>query len=88
MSIISKRLRVTASSHSQGWGKTQYLRSDTLFMGIIIYTEIIDTEEVPGHVVIEAGALGHTFWKSKWQGMPGIFWKTHGGYVQYEQGNV
>lgn len=33
--------------------------------GIPIWRRVIDREHVPGHVVIEHGATGMTFWRSK-----------------------
>jgi len=33
--------------------------------GIIIWTKILDREEIPGYVLIELGALGSTEWKSR-----------------------
>lgn len=86
--MIRSFLRVNARSTNGGWGRIQFLQRAWKLGTLTLWVKEIDREEVPGHVVIEVCTLGHTFWKSKWLGMPGVFWKTHGGYVQYEQGNA
>lgn len=85
--MIRSFLRVNARSINNGWGRIQFLQRVWKLGPLTLWVKEIDREEVPGHVIIEVGALGSTWWKSKWCGMPGVFWKTRGGYVLHEQGN-
>lgn len=85
--MIRSFLRVNARSTNNGWGRIQFLERVWKLGPLTLWVKEVDREEVPPHVVIEVCALGWTWWKSKWFGMPGVFWKTREGYVLHEQGN-
>jgi len=82
--MIHSFLRVNARSINGGWGRIQFLQRVWKLGPLTLWVKEIDREEVPKYAVFQAGALGFTQWKSKWCGMPGVYWKTHDGYVQYE----
>lgn len=48
-------LRVTAKTHGGGWKRTQWLQQRRWWGW-----KTIDREEVPGHVIVNLGAVGDT----------------------------
>lgn len=86
--VIRSFLRVTARSTNNGWGCTQLLKRVWKIGPVTLWVKEVDREEVPPDVVIEICALGSTWWKSKWLGLPGVFWKTRNGYELYVKDQI
>lgn len=46
-------------------GQRQELVKEYRLFGLVIWTKILDTEEIPMYAQIELGVFGRTDWKSK-----------------------
>jgi hypothetical protein len=66
---VERRNWIRRGHESHGYceeqGSYQMLVKRWKLLGVTICKKILDTEEIPGHVLIEVGALGRTVWKSK-----------------------
>ena len=65
MKFIETKMVVKAYSIGKGFDSYQNLVKQYTVFGLVIYSQIIDTEEVPSYARIAHNCLGSTDWKSK-----------------------
>jgi hypothetical protein len=65
MKLIETKMVVKAYIVGKGFDGYQLLTKQYKVFGFIIYSQIIDREEVPSYARIAHNTLGSTDWKSK-----------------------
>ena len=66
---VERRNWIRRGRESYGYcedqGSYQMLVKRWKLLEVTVWKRVLDTEEIPGHVLVEAGALGGAAWKSK-----------------------
>ena len=65
MKLITTSFVVKAYGNRRNFDGYQNLAKQYTVFGFVIYSQIIDTEEVPSYARIAHNCLGSTDWKSK-----------------------
>jgi hypothetical protein len=66
--VVTSMLVVRFPRDPRRFGGTQYLLRQWRVFGVLVWTQVVDTEEVPAWAEIQLGALGSTDWRSKFRG--------------------